>query len=136
MRTRSQRLVVGLDVGTTSSKAVVYDEHGAAVATGRAPTTWAPTASGAEIDARDLLEGAAVALARALEDAPAGKVAGIGVASMGESGVLLDGSGSPWRPWSPGTTPGTRRSSPRCPPSSASGGSRSGPGCPSGTSGR
>lgn len=87
-------LLVGLDVGTTSSKAVVFDESGAPVAAGRAPTPW----QGGELPARALLDAAVTAVAHALAEAPAGPVAGLGVTSMAESGVLLDRHGEPVAP--------------------------------------
>lgn len=90
----SSGLLIGLDVGTTSSKAVVFDESGAAVATGRAPTPW----QGTEVAASALLDAAVAAVAQALAEAPAGVVAGLGVTSMAESGVLLDGRGEPVGP--------------------------------------
>ena len=49
--------------------------------------------SGAEADADALFAAAAAAAREALERAPAGELAGIGVASMAETGVLLDGAG-------------------------------------------
>jgi sugar (pentulose or hexulose) kinase len=95
-------LLLGLDVGTTSSKAVVFDADGAALAVGRAPTPWthvetsgAAGAPGTEMPAEALLAAAVTAVSRALADAPAGRVAGLGVTSMAESGVLLDARGRP-----------------------------------------
>jgi sugar (pentulose or hexulose) kinase len=87
----------GLDVGTTSSKAVVYDEHGAALGTGRATTTWNVTARGTEIDAGALRRSAFDALSAAAEAAGV-PVRGAGITSMGESGVLTDADERPLAP--------------------------------------
>ena len=92
------RLFVGLDVGTTSSKAVVFTEAGGPVASGRANTPWTRTASGAELDATSLLESAKAAVTEALADCPPGPIGGLGVASFAESGVLLDRRGEPVAP--------------------------------------
>ena len=86
-------LFVGLDVGTTTSKAVVFTQDGDPVASGRATTPWTVTVSGAELDATALLDAAKSAVAQALADAPPGPVGGLGVASIAESGVLLDRHG-------------------------------------------
>ena len=91
-------LFVGLDVGTQTSKAVVFTEAGEAVATGRADTPWSFTASGAELDANALLAAAKAALADALGACPPGPIAGLGVTSLAESGVLLDHRGDPVAP--------------------------------------
>ena len=91
-------LFVGLDVGTQTSKAVVFTEAGEAVATGRADTPWLFTASGAELDANALLAAAKAALADALGACPPGPIAGLGVTSLAESGVLLDHRGDPVAP--------------------------------------
>jgi len=98
-------LLVGLDVGTTSSKAVVYGPDGAPLALGGAATPWhtvrgpaASSAIGTELDAFDLLNAARAALSRALAGAPEGRVVGVGVTSMAESGVLLDARGEPIAP--------------------------------------
>lgn len=96
-------LLVGLDVGTTSSKAVVFDTDGVPLATGRAATQWHAAAlpgapDGSEIDARALLDGARAAVAQALDAASEGGVAGLGVTSMAESGVLLDAHDEPVAP--------------------------------------
>ena len=95
-------LLVGLDVGTTSSKAVVFDADGAVLAMGRAPTPWTHVepvggagAPGAEMPADALLAAAIAAVSQALANASAGRVAGLGVTSMAESGVLLDAHGRP-----------------------------------------
>jgi sugar (pentulose or hexulose) kinase len=91
-------LFVGLDIGTKTSKAVVFTEAGEAVATGRADTPWSFTASGAELDANDLLAAAKAALAQALGACPPGPIAGLGVTSLAEAGVLLDHRGDPVAP--------------------------------------
>jgi sugar (pentulose or hexulose) kinase len=88
-----QVLLVGLDVGTTTVKAVVFDEDGTALAEGRADTPWSVSPQGVQLEAAGLLEAAASALTRALASAPAGPVASIGVAGMGESGVLIGPDG-------------------------------------------
>ena len=91
-------LLLGLDVGTTSCKAAVFDAAGRELSHGRAPTPWRRVATGAEADPRALLAAAAEAGEAALAGAPAGAVAGVGVASMGEAGVLLDRAGEPLGP--------------------------------------
>jgi sugar (pentulose or hexulose) kinase len=94
----TDRLLVGLDVGTSTCKAVAYTEDGVAVSQGTSITPWVTTATGAEMDPRALLDAAIEALARALAGAPDGPVAGVGVAGIGESGVLLDAAGDPIGP--------------------------------------
>ena len=88
-------LLLGLDAGTTAVKAAVVDEGGRELAHGRAPTPWREVPTGAEIDPGDLLAAAVAAAAEALSAAPDGPVAGVGVASMAETGVLLDVRGRP-----------------------------------------
>ena len=65
-------LFVGLDVGTTTSKAVVFTQDGDPVASGRATTPWTVTSTGAELDATALLAAAKSAVAEALADCPPG----------------------------------------------------------------
>jgi sugar (pentulose or hexulose) kinase len=91
-------LFVGLDVGTTTSKAVVFTQDGDPVASGRATTPWTVTSTGAELDATALLEATKSAVAEALAECPAGSIGGLGVASLAESGVLLDRRGEPVAP--------------------------------------
>lgn len=91
----SAPLIVGIDVGTTSVKAAVLDIFGREVGHGRALVPWTSVATGAEIDAADLLSSAVLAAQRALTGVPEAQVAGVGVASMAETGVLLDRRGDP-----------------------------------------
>jgi sugar (pentulose or hexulose) kinase len=92
-------LVIGLDVGTTSAKAVAFTADGEPVGQGRARTPWATTADGVEMAAADLAAAALDALAQAASSAPPGEpVAAIGITSMGESGVLVDRAGRPVAP--------------------------------------
>lgn len=102
-----RELLVGLDVGTTSSKAVVYGLDGAPLALGRAATPWhtvrgpatsASSATATELNAYELLDAARTALSDALAGVPDGHVVGVGVTSMAESGVLLDPRGEPIAP--------------------------------------
>lgn len=88
-------LLIGIDVGTTSVKAAVLDLSGRELAHGRAPVPWISVPTGAEIDASDLLASATLAAERALTGAPQARVVGVGVASMAETGVLLDRRGDP-----------------------------------------
>lgn len=82
----------GLDVGTTSSKAVVYDGEGTVLGTGRAPMHWDTGRSGTQTDAERLCRSAFDALNFAAQAAGV-PVRAVGVTSMGESGVLVDAQG-------------------------------------------
>ena len=73
----------GLDVGTTSSKAVVYDADGHVLGAGRAATTWETTPDGTEIDADALCRSAFDALSAAAVDA------GVEVRAVGVEPVAL-----------------------------------------------
>jgi sugar (pentulose or hexulose) kinase len=91
----SDELLLGLDVGTTAVKAAVITADGEEVAHARARTPWRRVPTGAELDPDELLDSAVEAAANALAAGPDGRVAGIGVASMAETGVLLDRNGRP-----------------------------------------
>src|SRR3954447_16226434 len=86
-------LLLGLDVGTTSTKAAVIDIDGHELSHGRAPMPWTIVPTGAEIAPEALLRTAIEAAAEALEGQ--GPVAAVGVSSMAETGVLLDPRGRP-----------------------------------------
>ncbi len=88
---------LGVDVGTSSTKAVVYSEAGRPVGSGRAATPWYTGPHGVEVDALALRESAFTAIGEALR-ASGGSVGGVGITSMGETGVLVDGHGTPLAP--------------------------------------
>lgn len=88
-------LLAGLDVGSTNIKAVIFDEHGAIVArASRKTPTHFPRPGWAYFDPRELWETTAAVLrdATAQVEQPE-RIAGVGVASVGESGVLIDAQG-------------------------------------------
>jgi len=91
-------LLLGIDVGTSACKAAVVDATGAERSHGQAPTPWRRVPTGAEIEPEALAEAALAAARAALAGAPEGRVAGVGVTSMAETGVLLDRSGAPLAP--------------------------------------
>jgi sugar (pentulose or hexulose) kinase len=91
-------LLLGLDVGTSSAKAAVIGADGVEVAHGRAPTPWQRVPTGAQVDPEALFAATVDAARAALAAAPPGRVRAIGVASMAEAGVLLDGHGRPLHP--------------------------------------
>src|SRR4051794_3006958 len=91
----SEDLLLGLDLGTTSCKAAVVTLEGEEVAHGQAPLTWTTVPTGAEIAPAGFLDCARAAALDALSAAPAGRLAGLGVSSMAETGVLLDARGEP-----------------------------------------
>lgn len=91
--TDARTLLIGVDLGTTGVKAVVFSEAGRALAQGRCATPWTVTADGAETSGERLRDAAFAAIRRAVDRAPSGRIAGIGIASLAESGVLIDRDG-------------------------------------------
>jgi sugar (pentulose or hexulose) kinase len=91
MRTVGRDLLAGLDVGTTSVKALLLTAEGDEVAIGRVPTRWTQTDHGVETSAESIFDAAQGALRDALSKAPGDdRIIGLGIASMAEAGVLVD----------------------------------------------
>jgi xylulokinase len=94
-------LLIGIDVGTSSIKAVAYDPGtGQVVAVSRQPTpTHHPRPHWSEFDADELWAGTAAAIRQIVEAVGGGKaIKAISIASMGEAGVPLDARGQPLAP--------------------------------------
>lgn len=91
-------LLGGLDVGTTSVKAVLMTLDGVEVARGRAPTVWTTTPEGVEADPYAIADASLLALSDALAVVPDATVLALGVASMAEAGVLVGRDDSPLAP--------------------------------------
>ncbi len=86
-------LVLALDQGTTSSRAIVFDEEGHARGTAQQELTQHfPRPGWVEHDPREVLEGQLATARGALEDAGvrAGDVAGIGITNQRETTVVWD----------------------------------------------
>jgi sugar (pentulose or hexulose) kinase len=86
--------IVGLDIGTTETKALVVDTDGRELGFARGRTTW----TGAETTADALFADALAAIGAALADAETAtgrqvRAVGLGLAGFAESGVVLDGAG-------------------------------------------
>jgi xylulokinase len=92
---------LGLDLGTTNCKVVAVDRQGQIVASASAPTPVRNSSALGitEYDA-ETLWAVSARLMRQVADqlAPEQKIAGLAVASMGESGVLVNKAGSPLAP--------------------------------------
>jgi sugar (pentulose or hexulose) kinase len=91
-------LLLGIDLGTTWCKAAVVALDGRELAHHRVRVPWEPVPTGAEIEPGRLPEVALAAAGGALERAPAGRVVGLGVTSMAETGALVDGDERPVAP--------------------------------------
>jgi sugar (pentulose or hexulose) kinase len=91
-------LLLGIDVGTTWCKAAVVATDGAELAHDRVPVPWRPVPTGAEIEPERLPEIAVAAARGALDKVTAGRVVGVGVTSMAETGALIDERGEPVAP--------------------------------------
>jgi xylulokinase len=93
-------LLVGVDAGTTNTKAVVFDAAGTVIAAASEPTPIAyPRPEWAEYDGESLWQRSARAIRAALDQvADPGRVAGIAFASMAETAVPLDAAGQPTGP--------------------------------------
>ena len=88
-------LLLGLDVGTTSIKAVVYRPDGIAVASAAAPTpTHVPRPRWAFYRAHELWGTVVDVIQQAIAQLPdPSQIVSVGVASVAEAGVLLDAQG-------------------------------------------
>jgi sugar (pentulose or hexulose) kinase len=91
-------LLLGIDVGTTYCKAVVLDAEGRERSQSRVRTPWKAVGTGAEIDPSALVRATHRAAAEAIAGGPAGTVVAVGIAGMGETGVLIDARGRPLGP--------------------------------------
>lgn len=88
--------LLGIDIGTSTCKAVVTDLDAAERAIGRRATPWQP--DGLSLNPSALLDAVLGATDDALDAVPAGRVLGAGIASMAETGVLLAADGTPTAP--------------------------------------
>lgn len=89
-------LLLGLDVGTSRTKALLVDEAGRDVALAVVATPFRDRAGAVEMGVDDLRD----AVAHVLADLGTARrrVAGVGVAGIAESGAPLDGGGHPLAP--------------------------------------
>lgn len=102
MSAAATEVLVGLDLGTTSSKALVRDIGGRQLALARTQTPWSSVDGGTQTSAQALLHLATGLIERAVlaaeREVGALRVLGVGVAGLAESGVLLDAAGEPCAP--------------------------------------
>jgi sugar (pentulose or hexulose) kinase len=101
--TFSTDVVIGIDIGTTSSKAVAQSMSQRGARYVEQPTLWRSGDSGqTEIDPYRLLDVAVELIGQAVRAAESAwgpvRVRGLGVAGLAESGVLLDAAGRPAGP--------------------------------------
>jgi sugar (pentulose or hexulose) kinase len=91
--------LVGVDVGSTRVKAVIVDLSGRELASAAAETPWVVHGHAIEMDAASLLRTVRTVIARAVDEIESDDhLVGVGVTSVGESGVLLDRHGEPAAP--------------------------------------
>lgn len=93
-----RQVLVGVDVGTTSIKAVAVVPDGSVVGEASTPTPWRHQGPWADADALPLASIAIDVCARAAEEAGAARVVAVGVTGIAEAGVLLDAQGQPCAP--------------------------------------
>ena len=93
--TATATVLIGIDVGTTFTKAAAVTLDGIEVGHAARPTPWRDVPTGAEAAPRALAD---TALAVARDAASGRRVVALGVCSMAETGVLLNGRGEPVAP--------------------------------------
>ena len=101
--TFSTDVVIGIDIGTTSSKAVARSAAQRGIPYVEQPTPWHTGSCGqTDIDPYRLVDVAVDLIGRAVREAESAcgavRVRGIGVTGLAESGVLLDAAGRPSAP--------------------------------------
>jgi sugar (pentulose or hexulose) kinase len=95
----SQQILVGVDCGTTSIKAVAVSLSGDVLAIASRPTPWRHHGPNSDIDPRVLADTAIAVCAEAAESVDGGaEVVGIGTTGIAEAGILLDSAGEPCAP--------------------------------------
>lgn len=90
-------VLVGIDAGTTTVKAVAHTLSGVPRGAGRRRTPWHTERGVVRMEPDALLGAVAAAVTDALSGVP-GPVAGVGVTGMAESGVLVDAAGAALTP--------------------------------------
>ena len=97
---KKSSLLVGVDAGTTNTKALIVDDRGRAEASASIPTEVVyPRPEWAEYDGEALWRGAARAIAAAVEQiGEPDRIAAIAFASMGETAIPVDGRGDATAP--------------------------------------
>ena len=90
-------LLAGVDVGSSSVRALVFDSRGRQVAVAAVPTpTVTPRPGWTEFEPEAIWQAAAQVLQQVTSDVPAGlQIAGVAAASVGESIVFMDADGNP-----------------------------------------
>ena len=87
-------LLLGIDIGTTNCKAILFDLQGRLIAGGSAPTpTYHPRPEWFEHDPEQLWQTVVTTIRQALIGIDPKCVRGLTVASMGESGTMVDAHG-------------------------------------------
>jgi sugar (pentulose or hexulose) kinase len=86
-------LLVGVDVGTSRTKAGIVDLDGRELARASVPTHWRACETGGDTSGAALSAGVREAIAAALAQGPAGEVVALGVTSIAETAIVLDGHG-------------------------------------------
>jgi sugar (pentulose or hexulose) kinase len=86
-----KQLLLGIDIGTTNSKAGLFDTTGRQIAVASRPTKAHQSEKGNHYyDPEEMWETIASAIREAATQAGDGQVTAIGIASMAESGLLVD----------------------------------------------
>jgi xylulokinase len=92
-------LLLGIDVGTTNCKALVFDTAGVQRASASAPTpVHQPRPGWAEYNPEALWQAVVAVVRQALGQVDSARVRAVAVASMAEAGLLLDNAGQPITP--------------------------------------
>ncbi|MCA1845912.1 MAG: hypothetical protein LC792_22530 [Actinobacteria bacterium] len=95
-RVAAPPLLLGIDVGSSRTKALLLDPDGNEVGVATVQTPFEPSAAGTEATVDELTGAVAEALRRL--DGGVEHVVGVGIAGIAESGAPLDAAGSPLAP--------------------------------------
>ena len=90
--------LIGIDVGTSSVRAIAFDTRGRRLAAAARPTPTKIVETGGEYDPEAIFRSVLEALTEVATALAGRPVAGIAVASIGESCVLIDAGGSSLAP--------------------------------------
>ena len=85
--------LIGIDVGTSSVRAIAFDQRGRRLAAAARPTPTKVVETGGEFDPDAIFSTVLAALTEVGRGLAGRPVAGIAVASFGESCVLVDAAG-------------------------------------------